>query len=208
MPKLTVRSLAEMLQLPAYEQLRILHEQKYPKDGDSPFKIPYYSPALTTIRRFYRGSNDPLIITDGRIKIDQSVGLDVRRRHNKRVIDSFQNGRQATRALRLLPNRKFLTSYGQVQVRLHFDLSVNEAGIEKFIFYNFRNSPITPQMAKETIEVAAMVLRDVNVTFPTKNIEFIDLFSGQVFTAKQITKRTETNVQRNIQLIETMWRSI
>ena len=44
MPRISVRSFAEMLSLPAYEQLRVLYEQKYPKKEPQTFKIPYTNP--------------------------------------------------------------------------------------------------------------------------------------------------------------------
>jgi hypothetical protein len=46
MPELTVRSFAELVHLPAYEQSRILYEQKYPRQAPQTFKSPYYAVAL------------------------------------------------------------------------------------------------------------------------------------------------------------------
>ena len=40
--------MAEMLELPAHAQARILREQKYPKQAPQVFRTPYYQPALTS----------------------------------------------------------------------------------------------------------------------------------------------------------------
>lgn len=48
MPSLSVRAMAEMLELPAHAQARILREQKYPKQAPQVFRTPYYQPALTS----------------------------------------------------------------------------------------------------------------------------------------------------------------
>ena len=40
-PKLTVKAFAELLRLPAYEQLRILEEHKYPRQAPQSYRTPY-----------------------------------------------------------------------------------------------------------------------------------------------------------------------
>ena len=49
-PRITVRAFAELLNLPAYEQVRILHDQKYPRRQPQVFRVPFYQPALHGIR--------------------------------------------------------------------------------------------------------------------------------------------------------------
>jgi len=83
-PFLTVRALAEMMQLPLYEQVRILSEQKYPREAPQRFRIPYYSPGLVAIRNYYRSANDQGVLEEARDQIRLTVKNQARRNHNLR----------------------------------------------------------------------------------------------------------------------------
>jgi hypothetical protein len=52
-----------MLRLPAYEQSRLLYDQKYPKQQPQSFRTPYYQRALSGIREYYREANDGKILS-------------------------------------------------------------------------------------------------------------------------------------------------
>ena len=40
-PSLSVRAIGEMIGLPAYQQSRILHDQKHPRQQPQKFRVPY-----------------------------------------------------------------------------------------------------------------------------------------------------------------------
>lgn len=58
MPEVTVKAFSELIHTPLYGQLRILNEQKYPRQAPGIFKIQYYRPALSAIRRYYGTGNN------------------------------------------------------------------------------------------------------------------------------------------------------
>ena len=131
MPDLTVRSFAELISLPAYEQIRILHEQKYPRQVPQAFKIPYYKPVLNTIKEYFRNNNDSNIIRGAIIDFDSTIRLESKRNHNKRVLNSFSNSFQATRSLIINSQKRYYFDIGNFRLRLSFDLNVTEHGILK-----------------------------------------------------------------------------
>jgi len=94
-PALTVRAFAELLSLPAYEYLRILHEQKYPRQQPQVFRTPFYLPALSGIRQYYRSGNDRAALVPARQAI-ALLGLESRREHNTRVLDQFERSTQSS----------------------------------------------------------------------------------------------------------------
>src|SRR5690242_5761183 len=88
-PKLSARSLAEIVRRPAGERTRILRQQKYPKQVPQKFQTPYYAKALTAIRDFYREGNDAAVLRAAR-RAFEGISQEARRENNKRVIDNFE----------------------------------------------------------------------------------------------------------------------
>src|SRR5438874_12773070 len=120
MPSLSVRAFAELMGPPAYEYARILHEQKYPKQQPQVFRTPFYLPALSAIRNFYRAENDLTVLAAAR----QSIGLlklETRRESNIRVLRSFEHSKQARRRLQVAANPKHVAIVRQVELRLGLD---------------------------------------------------------------------------------------
>ncbi len=46
-PRLSARNAAKFVRLPAVEQMKLLHDQKYPRQEPQIFKQPFYAPRLT-----------------------------------------------------------------------------------------------------------------------------------------------------------------
>ena len=125
MPILTVRAMAELLELSMYEQVRILHEQKYPKQQPQTFRIPFYLPALSGIRAYYRDNNDPSALIRAR-QLITNLGLNTRRVHNFRVLDSFEKSQEFNRKLEVKTNPSIVASVSQVDLKLSLDLRAEE----------------------------------------------------------------------------------
>ena len=53
-PRLSVRAAAKFVGLPAVEQMKLLHDQKYPRQTPQVFMQPYYSPAISGISRLLK----------------------------------------------------------------------------------------------------------------------------------------------------------
>jgi hypothetical protein len=157
MPHLTVKAAAELLQMPAYEQMRILIEQKHPKSGSQVFRTPFYSPALNGIREYYRSGNDRLALQQAKSKL-KTIKLPAKRTNNERVLTSFEGGQQAKRAMNPVSRIKVVSRIGSVDFKLSLDLLAHENGKARYIYYNLRNSAADSEIAKSTIDIAHWVL--------------------------------------------------
>lgn len=208
MPKLTVRAFAEMMVLPAYEQERILFEQKYPRKAPQIYKAPYYAPALGAIRRYYRGGNDTFILDECRRHIQETAKPLSKCQHNLRVIDAFNAGPQAVRQMTLRTLRDYTLGVGSVELRLNFDLIADEAAKRRLLFYNVRNAELDSDVARLTLELAQIVLRENGQTIPAASLEFVDLFSQTMVTGRRLRTTTEEKVIRNASIIERLWPAV
>lgn len=206
-PRLTVRAFAEMLVLPAYEQLRILNEQKNPQDQPQKFRIPYYLPALTAIRAFYRQENNPAAITEARERIE-TIRLKSKRDGNVRVLDGFESGTQYTRSLTPAPNVPIEVPIGGVQVKLQFDLVAAERGTDRCIFYNCRSASIDAETARTTLEIAHRVLEISGSALTIDSLEYVDISSNRTHRVKTRRATTLGRARQNAKVIETLWASL
>lgn len=208
MPNLTVRSFAEMISLPAYQQSRILLEQKYPKKEPQVFKIPYYSESLSAIRKFYSNNNDKAVLSNAINHFQKSIKLDTKRNNNIRVISSFSKNSVSKRKLQIQPNRRYKMELGKVIIKLSFDLTVLEGKIKKFILVNFRNAPLDNEFARLSLELSQHIMKTNGVIIELKNLEFIDLFSDKKFCFAKSRKTTVTKLNQNVSIIEALWNTI
>jgi hypothetical protein len=160
-PALTVRAFAEMLELPLYEQLRILEEQKYPERAPASFRVPYYRSALNAIMKCVReaGTGAPRCITDIRNSTMQAARIE----NNIRVIRSFERSRQPGRQLNSTPSPRMTSTLSGVELRYTTDLSATEGQQQKYILFNCRQAPITIKLAKTTLELVHWLLTENGV---------------------------------------------
>lgn len=207
MPRITVKAAAELLRLPAYEQMRILIEQKYPRNQPQVFRAPFYSPAIRGIREYYRGSNDPLALSQARASASK-LNLKQRRDSNLRVIDAFESGSQSHRRLSPVPQPKFGTNLGAVRISLSLDLLAHENGIARHLFYNCRVAPVDTETARTALEIAHWVLEQEGVTVPARQLEYIDFSSSKVHRISHRRAGTIQKLRANARLIETLWPSL
>ena len=206
-PALTVRAFAELMRLPAYEQLRILAEQKHPSQQPQVFRTPFYLPALAGIRSYYRSGNDPRALEAARIKASEAR-LRARRDSNLRVIAQFARGEQARRVLLPVPGPRASHHLGGVELRLQFDISAREDDTSRHIFYNCRAVPIDGEVARTTLELAHWVLEETGVDAPLNSLEYVDLTGGRVYRTRSRRPRSIQIARRNAAVIETLWPSV
>lgn len=207
MPTLNAKTFAELLQLPAYAQLRVLQEHKYPKKTPGMFKAPYYQAAINGIKRFYKGGNDETALAAARERADE-IKLDVRRRHNHRVIDAFEDSDEVERSLKLRPDPEFSVDVGGVQLRLAPSLLVHEGDQPKVVYYNLRAAPIDPDVARMTAEIGHFILEQNDARLPLRHIEVVDFKGAAKMTWKRRRKKTIEKMEANGPLLALLWESI
>jgi hypothetical protein len=206
-PSLNVKALAEMLLMPAYEQSRLLHDQKYPKHPPQIFRTPYYQRAIAGIREYFRSDNDSKVVQA--IQNDlQNIGDLTRRKNNLRVIENFLKSSQVKRKLQPLPNTKHSAMTGAVEVRLSADLQALENDGSRIIYFNCRIVPVPDEIARLTVEVANWVLTQSHVEIPYEQVELVDLANGKVHRQKKGRPSTVKAIKNNGKIIEALWAAI
>lgn len=198
--------MASMMQMPAYEQIRILTEQKHPKLGAAPYRGSYYAQARAGIRSHYAHQRSPLAIADYRRRIRASNTLPHCKANNLRILESFANSPEAGRNLILGPRpgliKRVLGSLG-IELRLRFDIEADENGRQKHIFYNVLTAPIDEETARMTLELAYWALNDKGISM--RDLEYVDLVNGCTFKWPRLRKSTLTKVLANEKWISTVW---
>lgn len=196
--------MAEMLQLPAHAQVRILTEQKYPKQIPRVFRTPYYQPALTGIRRYFRAGNDKAELAAAKANI-MLLSRESKRDQNSRVLDGFARSTLSKRKLLLQTNSGIKAQVGAVELRLGPDLRVLENGLEEYIYLNCRAQALDPGVAIRTAEIAHWVLEQSGVRMPIGQIEYVDLFTGNSHATTKRRAATTKALTQNFKIIETLW---
>jgi hypothetical protein len=208
MISLTVRAFAELIHLPAYAQVRILNEQKYPSREPQIFRIPFYQVALRGIRAYYRTGGDRQQITTARATAAQ-LNPRPKRVHNERALRAFENSPQFIRSLRPTTLATlFARPISGVELRLQFDVAAEEGGHPRRIFYNFRADPLDPDVAKSTVHIAHWVIAQNALSMPIRGIEYVDLATGNVYSASRQSQRALRLMEENARIIATLWPSI
>jgi len=126
MPNVTVKAFSELIHTPLYGQLRILNEQKYPRQTPAVFKIQYYRPALAAIRRYYRHGNNPAHLPVAPGQITGVGSLEHQRANNFRAISAFRNGSHGDRQLAIQDEPTWELTLANVTIRCTSDLFFTE----------------------------------------------------------------------------------
>ncbi len=207
MPTLSVRAFAELIGLPAYEYVRILYEQKYPKQQPQIFRTPFYLPALSAIRNYYRAGNDLAVLVAARQGISQ-LKLDTRRESNMRVLKSFERSRQARRRLQVVANPRRVACIRQVELRLGLDMSALDKGEPRPVYYNCRSATLDDDLAHTTLDLAHWVLEENGVALPAKALEYVDLTDGRVHHIQKRRSKTLKRLREVARVIDALWPTI
>jgi hypothetical protein len=207
MPRISVKAFAELMALPAFEQVRVLYEQKYPKQQPQVFRMPYYAPALRGIREYYEAGRDPMQLRAAEARA-AAVRLDSRREHNLRVIRQFEQGSQRNRLLIPGPRHRHSTTLSSVELTLQFDVEGTENGDDRFLLYNTRTTPIGEETAHTTLEIAYWVMEQEGRTAALSSLEYVDLLADRVYRYKKPRPTTLKNAGTNAKVIASLWPTI
>lgn len=204
MPNLTIRSFAELLDLPAHAQARILAEQKYPKQGPQFFKTPYYQQALSGIRSFYRAGNDlgQLSLAASRIEGFQQ---EAKRDNNLRVLNSFKASTLAKRKLQVGAAKHLSFKTNEVVLRISTDINGNEDGKEKLVMLHCRAQPLDPDLARKTLELVHWGLERAGSPVGMQQLEYFDLFTGTAYSISSRRKTTISAAEQSVKIIQAIW---
>jgi hypothetical protein len=207
-PRLTVRAFAELLALPAYAQVRVLQEQKYPRNEPQSFKLPYYAPALTAIRQFYRAGNDPVMLSEAKQAI-QNIKLESKRQNNLRVLGQFEGSKEAVRSLTVKPLFSRSATIGNTLLSLKFDLVAEEGMKPRLVLYNCRQAALDAELGRMTLEIAHWILEQSGVNAEPRRLQFVDLAGGgRVHTLSSRRPSTLRKAQQNARVVEALWDSL
>jgi hypothetical protein len=204
-PRLSVRGAATFIRLPAVEQMRLLHDQKYPKQAPQVFRQPYYAPPIKGIRDFL-GRGLPGLI-DARAQL-QGIRVASRRMHCMRVLESFVQSDHASRGLKPSAIPRLYAHMRGLELRLSPDLVALDGNDERYIYFNASAKQMDPETARLTLEFAHWLLRENGMEVKPKQVEFIDLFTGVLYVGRAPRKSTLRNLDENARLIESMWPTI
>lgn len=204
MPSLTVKAAAELLRIPAFSQVRILTQQKYPKAGSQVFRTPYYRTALNGIRSYFDEGNSKKALSKAKTAAE-SLSQESKRDNNKRVLAAFGKSDFAKRIITPEKNSKVVASLGGVEFRLSPDLRGSENGKSKVFYINCRAEVLDPEIARLSLEIAHWVLRQNNEKVSMAQLEFIDLFSGNTYNYAKARSRTMAALEQNAKIIDAVW---
>lgn len=208
MPEVTVKSFSELIHTPLYGQLRILNEQKYPRQAPGFFKIQYYRPALTMIRRYYNSGNNPTILPSNPNQITGAGSQEHKRENNFRAIKSFRNGSQAIRKLTLYKLETWELALSNIIIRCTPDLYFDENGKEGISLLDCREQQPELEIIHTTVELFHRALVVNGVQIPIRRIEYIHLCSDTVYFWKSPRQKTINRASQTAEAIETLWDSI
>lgn len=204
-PRLSDRTAAKFIRLPAVEQMRILREQKFPKNAPQVFKTPYYQHGRSAIRELIELGEAGLANARA---IVQAIRNPSRRMHSMRVVEQFWASEHASRGLKLVTWKRYLLELNGVELRTSPDLLALQGEELRFIYFNLNAEEQDPEAARMTLEIAHWILKENGVDVRPEQLELIDLFTGTLYRGKKPRQRTIKLMQENAKLIESFWPSI
>lgn len=208
MPEVTVKAFSELIHTPLYGQLRILNEQKYPRQAPGIFKIQYYRPALSAIRRYYRTGNKLATLPNEPSQITGVGQQDHQRDNNFRAITSFRNGSQTDRTLSLNDPQTWALTLANVTIRCTPDLHHIENGSEGFILFDCREQSPEVEIIRTTLELFHHTLGENGIQVPMRRVEYIHLGSDRVHRWNSARQTTINRANQTAAAIQTLWDSI
>lgn len=204
-PRLSVRAAATFLRLRAVEQMKMLHDQKYPRQTPQVFMQPYYAPPLKGIKSYLVEGASSLV--DARAEF-QRMKQSSRRLHCNRVLESFVQSEHSTRRLVPAAVPRMYAYVRSLELRLSPDLVAKEEGVDKFIYFNFSAKEADPNSARMTLEFAHWLLSENGVDVDPTQLEYIDLFTNVLYKGRKTRKTSMRELDENARLIETLWPTI
>jgi hypothetical protein len=214
-PQLTVKALAEFIELPAYKQLDLLSAQKYPDQSPAIARIPYYQTALVSIRTYYSSDNDGQVI---RHRVDDlhsqltQGGLSPQKKaklaNNISALKAFQKSSLRKRDLVVKNSQTYKVDMDGVTIKFTPDLIVEEDSEGKHLLFNLRATPLETDLARRTVELASWVLLQNDEGIPPSHIELLELTSDRIISFNKMRRATIKRAQQNAKVVKALWASL
>jgi len=202
LPRLNVRTAAELLRRPIAKQLSKLRRMKYPNSGEGAFMCPYYSPVKTAMRHHFKG--DATALTTARAKIAQ-VALATRRDNLERALASFEDSPFAQRSLLPLPLVRDEATFEGISLKLSPDLRSLEEGREHYYYVNFKAEQVGPATAWHMLGIAQLVLTMNGVEVTPGQLHLVDLFDGRFYNGTTPLERVMPLLTQECREIREVW---
>jgi hypothetical protein len=208
MPSVTVKAFAALIHTPLYQQLRILHDHKYPRNAPAAFKIMYYQPALRMIHRFYGSSNDSSKLAASAADIN-GVGKQAHQRdHNFRAITAFCSGKQFGRAITPHKSPTWEIVRPNFSIRCTPDHYFTENGQTGVAMMDCREQAPDDEFIRTTLELLHIAVNENGLTLPMRCLEYIHLESDQVHSWSAPRKATGRRLDETVSAIARLWETI
>lgn len=206
-PNVSVKAFSEFIHTPLYAQMRILHEQKYPKQSPAVFKLPYYGPTRRAILRYYRQGNDASHFPTHAAGVPS--GKADARENNFRSMQSFLNGSHAQRKLRVATSSTYESAIGSTIVRFTPDVvGLDSNGQTKYLVFDCTQLCPDREFIDTLIELAHFTLLANQVQVQPRDIEFVHLETDMTFHRTKVRQRTMTRATATAQAIAAIWPTI
>lgn len=202
--RLTAEAFAELIAAPAYEHVKIIHEQKYPRRAPASYQVPFYSTALFAIRKYYRSNNDVSVLTDAIIKL-QLQPQTVRTKSNIRVLEVFRDGAISKWPLTLASASWKSTRFGSVEVRFAPDLYSREDDKQRFLIVNPRRQDAEDNIARMTLELGYLILSRNHIRCSISDFEYVNVMSGKIVKLSRMRKSTIDHAEATALMVDAIW---
>jgi hypothetical protein len=203
-----VKAFAELIHTPLYGQLRILNEQKYPNQAPGFFKVQYYRPALTVIRRYYQTGNNLAHLPTSGAAIPGVGTTPHRIDHNLRAITAFRNGNQRHRTLAIHEPQTWELVLANVTLRATPDLIITENDNKGYVLFDCREKAPETEIIRTTVELLHHTLAQNGIICPLRRVEYVHLESDTLHRWNTPRKQTTNRATQTAEAIETLWESI
>lgn len=205
-PRLTVKSIADILSNPKRSPASTLRDQKYPTAQPQKFRTPYYQTVVTAIRHYYEANNDSSKLVSARNRA-LSFRDETRRRNSIRVLDSFEKSRHAKRKFTVIANGRLSATIGGVRVSLSADMQAKERGDLRVLYFHCRGAALDKETAELICNVAHWVFDQNGAKLCTDQIEVMDLSNGTSFTAEEWRPSIARRLANQAGIITSLWES-
>jgi hypothetical protein len=181
--KISAKGIAKFMNSTGSQQLKILHDYKYPNpEGNA--MASYYALALNIIKTYHRNDNDEELLRKeiSSLKVEKDSETNktriIKLRSNISLLESYKEHFKEKR-YRILTMLSSKIEIEGVSLSITSDIHAVEKSSEKFIKYicNKKTSELELKVISQVI-LESMELSKVNIQ--SSNIELIDIHGGRI----------------------------
>ncbi|MBS1494581.1 MAG: hypothetical protein JST55_13795 [Bacteroidetes bacterium] len=209
--KISAKGIAKFMNSTGSQQLKILHDYKYPNpEGNA--MASYYAIALNVIKAYHRNDNDEDLIRKeiSNLKVEKDSESNksriIKLRSNISLLESYKVHfkEKRYRILTMLSSRVEIEG---VSLSITSDMHAFEKSSEKFIKYicNKKTSELELKIISQVI-LESMELSKVNI--PSNNIELIDIHRGTIYKLARNRTRLRNDLVAACKIINILWDQI